>query len=106
MVIQLDNDSLEAKLVRLLLRDIPITLEEAARELKVSEDKLRRCIKGLVSRGILQVEGQPDMNYLRLIRRDFSFHGTNPSQEKTLKHRRSRTKKKNDEKRSADIMYG
>ncbi len=92
-------------MLRLLLNELPITLEEAARELKVSESKLLRTVKGLMSRGIIQMEGYPDKKYLRLIRKDISFHGTNPSQEKTIKHKKSGLKKKSEENRSTNMMY-
>ncbi len=104
-MIQFDSDTLEARLLRLLLKELPLTMEEAARELSVSESKLKRTVKGLVSRGIVQVEGFPDKKYLRLLRRDISFHGTNPSQEKTIKHKKSSRKKKKEEGRCTDMMY-
>ncbi|MFO8109369.1 MAG: hypothetical protein R6U17_02440 [Thermoplasmata archaeon] len=77
------------------MKDIPITLKEAAAELKVSESKMKRICKGLVSRGIIQMEGKGDTVYLRLLRRDISFHGTNPSQQKSIK-RKSKKKKERD----------
>ncbi len=97
-----ENGTLEARLLKLLLKEIPITVKEAARELKVSESKLRRICKGLVSRGVIQMEGKDDHVYLRLIRKDISFHGTNPSQQRAIK-RKGRKKKKKDEPDS--MMY-
>ncbi len=105
-MIEIDSDTLEAKLIRLLLEEKPITIKELARELHISEKKLERVVKGLVSRGIVQIEGKGDKRYVRLLRKDISFHGINPSQEKPLKHKRSkRAKKKEENNRSKDMMY-
>ena len=104
-MIQIDSDSLDARLLLLLLKDVPITLEEAARELKVSVSKLERLVKGLASRGIIDIEGYPDKRYLRLLRRDISFNGTNPSQKKAVKHRQRKSGKGSEKNNSNDIMY-
>ncbi len=93
---------MEERLLKLLLRDIPMTLKEAADELKLSESKLNRVCKGLVSRGIIQMEGTGDTVYLRLIRRDISFHGTNPSQKRSIKRR---GKKKREDEGPDGFMY-
>ncbi len=85
----------------------PITLKEVARELRTSERKIERVVKGLASRGIVEIEELPDKKYLRLKRSDISFHGTNPVQEKAVKHKKSkRQKNKKKENRSTDMMYG
>ncbi len=104
-MIQFDSDTLEARLLRLLLRELPLTMEEAARELNVSESKLERTVKGLVSRGIVQIEGFPDKKYLRLIRRDISFHGTNPTQERKIKHKKSAIGKSKKDDKDDGMMY-
>ncbi|MGM0509541.1 MAG: helix-turn-helix transcriptional regulator [Thermoplasmatota archaeon] len=104
---QVDSDTLEAKVIKLLMKGKPITLKEVARELHISERKIERVVKGLASRGIVEIEELPDKKYLRLKRSDISFHGTNPSQEKALKHKKSkRQKNKKKENRSTDMMYG
>jgi len=105
--VQVDSDTLEAKVIKLLMEGKPITLKEVARELHISERKIERVVKGLASRGIVEIEELPDKKYLRLKRSDISFHGTNPSQEKALKHKKSkRQKNKKKENRSTDMMYG
>ncbi|MFO7990905.1 MAG: helix-turn-helix domain-containing protein [Thermoplasmata archaeon] len=101
----MDSDSLEAKLIRLLMEGRPVTVEDAARELNISEKKVKRVAKGLASRGIVEMEPLPDKTYLRLKRTDVSFHGTNPSQERAVKHKKSKRKKKKEENRSTDMMY-
>lgn len=101
----MESDSLDAKLIHLLMEGRPMTIEDAASDLKISEKKVKRVAKALASRGIIEMEPLPDKTYLRLKRTDISFHGTNPSQEKAIKHKKSKGKKKKEENRSTDMMY-
>jgi len=106
MPIQMDSDSLEAKIVRKLMEGKPITMKELAKELNVSERKMKRAIKKLASKNIIQIEELPDKKYLRLIRGDIQLQGTNPTQEKAVKHEKG--KEKDDErgsKKSRSMMY-
>ncbi len=105
MPIQIDSDNLEARLLKLLMKGENITLKEAAKELNVSTSKLERVVKSLVSRGIISIDELPDKKYLRLKRSDIQFHGTNPSQEKTLKRKRSKKAKEKGSKKSREMMY-
>ncbi len=105
MPVQIDSDSLESRLIKLLMRGENITLKEAANKLNVSENKLERTVKGLVSKGIVSVDALPDKKYLRLKRSDIQFHGTNPSQEKALKRKRSKKSKEKGSKKSREMMY-
>ncbi|MFW6196173.1 MAG: HTH domain-containing protein [Thermoplasmatota archaeon] len=106
MPVQMDSDSLEAKIIKILMEGRPITIKELAKELNVSDRKLKRAVKGLASKNIIQIEELPDKKYLRLIRGDIQFQGTNPSQEKAVKHKKE--KEKDDErgsKKSRRMMY-
>jgi len=105
MPIQIDSDNLEARLLKLLMKGENITLKEAAKELNVSTRKLERVVKSLVSKGIISIDELPDKKYLRLERSDIQFHGTNPSQEKTLKRKRSKKPKEKGSKKSREMMY-
>ncbi len=105
MPIQIDSDNLEAWLLKLLMKGENITLKEAAKELNVSTSKLERVVKSLISRGIISIDELPDKKYLRLKRSDIQFHGTNPSQEKTLKRKRSKKSKEKGSKKSREMMY-
>lgn len=105
--IQIDSDTLEAKVIQLLMEGKPVTLKEISQELHVSEKKIERVVKGLASRGIVEIEELPDKKYLRLKRSDISFHGTNPVQEKAVKHKKSKREKgKKKKNRTTDMMYG
>ncbi len=103
ITIYIESGTMEERLLRILLKEIPITLKEGARELGISGSKMRRLCKRLASRGIIQMEGKGDHVYLRLINRDISFHGTNPSQKKSIK-RKGKKKKGKDE--PDGFMYG
>lgn len=105
MPVEIDSDSLEAKIIRKLMEGKPITIKELAKELSVSDRKLMRAIKGLVSRNIIQVEELPDKKYLRLIRGDIKFQGTDATQEKAVKHKKEKGKKEKGNKKSRSMMY-
>ncbi|MFP3872296.1 MAG: helix-turn-helix domain-containing protein [Candidatus Natronoplasma sp.] len=108
MPIEMDADSLEGKIVKLLMEGRPLTIKEVSEELRVSVSRVERAVKGLASRGIVEIEELPDKKYLRLSRSDIKFHGVNPSQEEAIK--RKRTKEKDDDEkgseRSRRMMYG
>ncbi|MFP4052178.1 MAG: HTH domain-containing protein [Thermoplasmata archaeon] len=105
MPVQMDSDSLEAKIIRKLMEGKPITMKELAKELNVSDRKLKRAVKGLASKNIIQIEELPDKKYLRLIRGDIQFQGTNPSQEKAVKHKKEKEKDERGSKKSRSMMY-
>ena len=106
MTIEIEGDSLEGRIIRLLMEGRPMTEREIADELKISKSRVERTIKGLVSRGILEIEELPDKKYLRLLRRDIKFHGVNPSQERAIKKKRKRKKDKDrGSEKSRQMMY-
>jgi len=106
MPIEMDADSIEAKVVKKLMEGRPLTLKETAEELKVSVSRVKRAVKGLVSRGIIEVQELPDKKYLRLKRSDIKFHGINPAQEKKIKKkRRKKDKDERGSEKSREMMY-
>lgn len=107
MPIEMDADSLEGKIIKLLMEGRPLTLKEVSNELKISVSRVKRAVKGLASRGIVEIEELPDKKYLRLRRSDIKFHGTNPTQEEAIKKKRMK-EKDDDEKgseKSRRMMY-
>jgi len=64
----LKRDSLEKRIVDLVASRYPITVREAARELKVSLPRVERALKRLASQGIVHLEVLPDRTYIRLLR--------------------------------------
>ena len=86
VVIQLVEGTVESRIIRLLLELYPVTLRDMERELHLRDDVLERALKGLVARGIVEVEPLPDRTYVRLLRRDFAFSGLKPSQRRRVRH--------------------
>ncbi len=105
MPVEVDSDSLEAKILDLLMVGKPITLEEVAKELGISKKKIERTVKGLASRGIVEIEELPDKKYLRLKRKDIKFQGVNPSQREAVKHKKKGEDEDKGSEKSRDMMY-
>ncbi len=105
MTIEIDGDSLEAKIIKQLMEGKPQTLKEMANELKVSKPKVHRAVKGLASRGIIEVQELPDKKYLRLKRTDIKFYGTDSTQEKKMKKKKSKQEEEKGSEKSREMMY-
>ncbi len=102
-MIEILENSMEARAIRVLQKIYPITVEELAKELHVSEKQIKLVIANLLKKGIIRIEELPDKQYVRLVRSDIKFIGRNPSQRKKLKHKHPpRTKTEGYE----GIMYG
>jgi predicted transcriptional regulator len=104
----MDSGSKEARVIKILLKIYPITVEELRGKLGWSEKALERVIKGLQSRGLISLEPLPEATYIRLNRLDFKFIGRKETQKKALKHKKE---KKPKYKRKGDVhdeemMYG
>ena len=93
MPIEIESDSLEARLLRILLKTYPITVSDLKWELKVSSGILERTLKGLQSRGIIELEVLPDKTFVRLLRSDFAFVGRKATQRKRFKHKGKKSEK-------------
>ncbi len=96
MVIQVIEGSVESRILRLLLEMYPVTVRDLERELRLHDDVLQRSLKGLISRGIVEVEPLPDRTYVRLLRRDFAFSGLKPSQRRRVRHHGGKSEKTKD----------
>ena len=86
MVVEVLDGTLEARIIHLLLEMYPATTKDLERELKVKATLLDRTLKGMVSRGLVELEPLPDRTYVRLLRYDFQFEGTKVSQRKRVRH--------------------
>jgi DNA-binding transcriptional ArsR family regulator len=102
MPIEIESDSLEARVIRILLETYPVTLSDLKWQLKVSPDILTRTLKALQSRGILELEELPDQTFIRLLRTDFSFVGRKATQRKRYKHKGKKSEKEEYE----GMMFG
>ena len=92
MVIEIEQGSLEERVLRILLEAYPVTLKDLKWELKISEVKLDLVLKKFVMRGIIELEELPDTTFIRLLRSDFVFVGRKASQKKRFKRKGGRKK--------------
>jgi len=96
MVLVLEEGTLEARIVRLLTEMYPCTVRDLERELHARSDLLDRALKGLATRGIVEIDALPGRTYVRLLRSDFSFVGRKVSQRKRVKHHGRKPEKPKD----------
>ena len=104
---EIQSNTLDARVLRILLKVYPITVEELVEKVGVSEKKLERVLKGFVSRGFITLEPLGDKTYIRLNRMDFHFLGRKETQKKSLKHVKEKKKKykRVGDCASDDMMY-
>ncbi|RLF75112.1 MAG: transcriptional regulator [Thermoplasmata archaeon] len=96
MTLQFDADSDEGRLLSVLLKKYPVTVEELKRLLRMPEGRLERVLKGLVLKGVVVLEPLPGKTYVRLKRLDIQLIGLKESQRKPIK--RAKRRKKDSEK--------
>jgi len=92
VVIEVEQGTLEERVLRVLLEAYPVTLKDLKWELKISEVKLDLVLKKFVMRGIIELEELPDTTFIRLLRSDFVFVGRKASQKKRFKRKGGRKK--------------
>lgn len=101
-MIEITSGTLEERIIKLLQKTYPITVEDIKKELNVSKDIILRALKKVQMKGIVKLEPLPDKTYVRLLRHDFSFIGKK-RQRKFIKHRSGRKKQEPEEYEG--IMY-
>jgi hypothetical protein len=103
-MIEIDNASIDARIIKILQKKYPVTVADIEKELNLSHDRILRVLNQLHVKGIVMLEPLPGKIYVRLLRRDFKFVGKK-RQRKFIKHHRSHrpTIMKSDDK--DDIMY-
>ena len=101
-MIEITSGTLEERIIKLLQKTYPITVEDIKEELNVSKDIVLRTLKKFQMKGIVRLEPLPDKTYVRLLRHDFSFIGKK-RQRKFIKHRSG--KKKQEPEEYDGIMY-
>jgi len=101
-MIEITSGTLEERIIKLLQKTYPITVEDIKEELNVSKDIVLRTLKKFQMKGIVKLEPLPDKTYVRLLRHDFSFIGKK-RQRKFIKHRSG--KKKREPEEYDGIMY-
>ncbi len=101
-MIEIEKGSIEEKIIKVLKKIYPITINDLKKELGISLIRTERIIKSLQAKGILELEILTDKTYIRMIRQDFHFVGRSPVQKKSLK----RKGKKGEIKDYDGMMYG
>ena len=101
-MIEITTGTLEERIIKLLKKTYPISVEDIKNELNVSKDMVVRSLKKFQMKGIVRLEPLSDKTYVRLLRHDFSFIGKK-HQRKFIKHRTG--KKIQDTNEYDGIMY-
>jgi predicted ArsR family transcriptional regulator len=106
-MIEIQSGSLEARILKILLKTYPVTTAELLDKTGISEKALMRVLKGFASRGFVSFDELPDKTYVRLNRQDFHFIGRKATQKKALKHEKEKKRKfkKVGDQASDEIMY-
>jgi hypothetical protein len=95
-MIEITTGSLEERIIKILQKTYPVTIEDIKKSLNLSKDITIRTLKKLQMKGILILEPLSDKTYIRLLRHDFSFIGKK-RQKKFIKHRSNRKKQQAEE---------
>ena len=90
-MIEITTGTLEERIIKLLKKIYPITIDDIRKELNVSKDMVVRSLKKFQMKGIIRLEPLPDKTFVRLLRHDFSFIGKK-RQRKFIKHRTGKRK--------------
>jgi predicted ArsR family transcriptional regulator len=101
-MIEITTGTLEERIIKLLKKKYPISVDDIRSELTVSKEMIIRTLKKFQIKGIVRLEPLPDKTYVRLLRHDFSFIGKK-HQRKFIKHKTG--KKKQDTNEYNGFMY-
>ena len=107
MPVTIQSGSEDEKIIRFIMKKYPITNMDIARAAGIKLDRVNLILRKFEKRGILQLDVLPDVWYVRLISGEIRFVGTNPTQQKKLKHKKRKKKKKLLKKRDTydGMMY-
>lgn len=100
-MVQIKAGTLDARILKILMEQYPITVEEVRKELGVSKNTMERALKHLVIQGIIELETLPDKTFIRLLKQ-VGFIGKDVTQRKAFKRKGPKKEKKEYE----GIMFG
>ena len=103
-MIDIKTGTMEERIIKLLQKEYPITMNEMAKKLGISLEKLKMEIIKLQKKGVVDVDVLPDKTFVRLIRFDIRFFGQR-NQYKFIKKKRGKIRKEKEEEKKDDIMY-
>lgn len=101
-MIEITTGTLEERIIKLLQKTYPITVNDIRKNLNISRNIVLRSLKKFQMKGIVNLEPLSDKIYVRLLRHDFSFIGKK-RQRKFIKHHTG--KKKQNTEEYDGIMY-
>jgi len=85
-MIEITSGTIEEKIIKILQKTYPVTVNDVANQLHVSKSIVMREAQKFQTKGIVQLDFLPDRTYIRLLRNDFSFVGKK-RQKKFIKHK-------------------
>jgi len=83
-MIEIKKDTLEERILKILMSRYPVKFSELRGELNVKESTIRESLNKLCGKKIIELEILPGETFIRLIRRDLRFHGINPVQKRGI----------------------
>jgi len=101
-MIEITNGTLEERIIKLLKKVYPITVNDIKNKLNLSSNVTLRTLKKLQLKGVVVLEPLPGKTYVKLLRSDFSFVGRK-HQKKFIKHHKEKIKKTDE---YDGMMYG
>ena len=93
-MVQVKANSIDAKVLKVLLERYPIDIGEVAGELKLPLRSVQRAVKAMEQRGWVALETLSDRTFIRMRRFDFTFIGRDDTQRKAVKHKKKSKKKR------------
>jgi len=104
-MIEIKSGTLEEKIIKILQKMYPVTLEQLKKKTGLSRSILQMELNKMQAKQILYLEPLPDKTYIRLMRTDFRFVGRR-TQQKFIKRKKGEVKKKEYQRDIDDVMYG
>jgi hypothetical protein len=92
-MVQVKSKSIEARILKVLLRVYPVDSEMVVKETGLPQKEVDRALKGMETRGWINLERLPNRTFIRLRRTDFTFLGRDETQRKAVKHKKRDRKK-------------
>ncbi|MBN2603077.1 MAG: winged helix-turn-helix domain-containing protein [Candidatus Thermoplasmatota archaeon] len=85
-MIEITTGTIGEKIIKILQKTYPVTVNDLANMLNISQTAVMREIQKFQTKGIVQLDFLPNKTYIRLLRNDFSFVGKK-RQRKFIKHK-------------------
>jgi predicted ArsR family transcriptional regulator len=95
-MIEIKKGSMEERILKILMDRYPVKFSELRNELGVKESIIRDSLNKLCQKKIIELEILPGETFIRLVRTDLSFRGTNPVQKRKVIEKRTKSKKVDD----------